>query len=231
MKQSPAEQTMTVEEMISLLCKKLSALRAGERYLIGVVGYPGAGKSTVSEWLEAGVNRQYPSNAKVVPMDGYHLSNEKLDQLQLRELKGIPDTFDASSFIELLRRLRTTTDKDVFCPRFDRSIEASIEDAIVISPEHRLCIVEGNYLLLDKAPWHECKPCFDEVWFLDVTFDAILPRLIARHIAGGRTAEGAKAKVDATDLPNARLIEQTKSRADRVINVVEEKHAAPTHFT
>jgi pantothenate kinase len=226
MKESATGQTMTIAEMVSLLCQKLSALKPGERYIVGIVGYPGAGKSSVSEWLEAGVNKQSPNSAKVVPMDGYHLSNEKLDQLQLRELKGIPDTFDASGFVELLRRLRTTTDKDVFCPRFDRSIEASKEDAIVISPEHRLCIVEGNYLLLDKAPWHQCKPCFDEVWFLDVTFDTILPRLIARHIEGGRTAAGAEAKVESTDLPNARLIEQTKSRADRVINVVEEKHAA-----
>jgi|ERR1700733_13075351 pantothenate kinase len=218
-----APETITTEEMIWLLSNKLSALKAGERYILGVVGYPGAGKSTVSEWLETGVNRLYPHSAIVVPMDGYHFSNETLDQLRLREFKGIPETFDAIGFIELLRRLRTTTDKNVCCPRFDRGIEASIEDAIVISPAQRLCIVEGNYLLLDKDPWRECKSLFDEVWFLDVTFATILPRLIARHIKGGRTPEGATAKVESTDLPNARLIEETKCRADRVIKVVASK--------
>ena len=155
----------------------------------------------------------------VVPMDGYHFSNEKLHEMKLSELKGVPDTFDAHGFLSLLQRLRNDTDKNVYCPLFDRSIEASIQDAIVIEPKHKLCVVEGNYLLLKKEPWSECRQYFDEVWFLDVTFDTILPRLLERHIKGGRTPEGAQAKVDSTDMPNARLVEQTKIYADKLVKV------------
>ena len=227
-KERPHVQTMTIEEMVSLLKAELSALKEGQRYILGIAGYPGAGKSTVSQWLEQGVNKEYEGWVKVVPMDGYHFSNEKLEQMQLRELKGIPESFDAPNFIDLLRRLRTTTNKNVYCPRFDRSIEASIEDAIVVSPQHKLCIVEGNYLLHTEEPWQECKSYFDEIWFLDATFDTILPRLIERHIQGGRSEAGAQAKVESTDLPNARLIDKTKFRADRVIDVIEEKHKAST---
>jgi len=210
----------TVQDLVAFLCGKLISLQPGQRYMLGVIGYPGAGKSTVSEWLVKGVNEQLANSpALVVPMDGYHFPNEKLKEMELLELKGIPDTFDAYGFIELLRNLRSTTERNVYCPLFDRSIEASIEDAIVIEPKHKLCIVEGNYLLLKKKPWDECRSYFDQVWFIDATFDTIMPRLLDRHMQGGRTPEGAKAKVETTDLPNARLIEQTRPYADKLIKV------------
>jgi pantothenate kinase len=213
------EQTI-MPELVAGLCTKLAALGRGQRYMLGVTGYPGAGKSTVADALVRGVNEQVlGSPAMVVPMDGYHFPNAKLQDMKLLELKGIPDTFDADGFVDLLRRLRHNTGENVYCPLFERGVEASIENAIVIEPRHKLCIVEGNYLLLRKKPWDECKIYLDQVWFLDVTFDTILPRLLARHLQGGRTPEGARDKVDSTDLPNARLIEQTRAYADKLIRV------------
>jgi pantothenate kinase len=214
--------TQTVEHLVDFLVDRVSNLPSSARFLLGIAGYPGAGKSTVSEWLVNGVNKKIAQHpAMVVPMDGYHYSNEKLEELELLALKGIPDTFDASAFVELLKNLRTITDANVYCPLFDRSIEASIPDAIVIEPKHKLCVVEGNYLLLEKDPWGECRQYFDEVWFLDVSFDTILPRLQERHIAGGKTPEGAKAKVESTDLPNAKIVEQTKNRAHRILDIIQ----------
>jgi pantothenate kinase len=218
----PTHGTETVDHLVDFLVDRVSNLPVDERYLLGIAGYPGAGKSTDSEWLVSGVNKKIPQKpAMVVPMDGYHHSNERLQEMGLLELKGIPDTFDAEGFVELLKKLRTVTTSNVYCPLFDRSIEASIPDAIVIEPNHKLCVVEGNYLLLEKNAWKDCLQYFDEVWFLDVSFDTILPRLQQRHIDGGKTPEGAMAKVESTDLPNARLVEQTKNRAHRILDIVQ----------
>jgi pantothenate kinase len=219
-KPSKNSEEANLQDLVAFLCGIVAGLSQGQRYMLGVTGCPGAGKSTVSEWLVNGVNEKLPhSPAMVVPMDGFHFSNEQLKEMKLLEFKGIPDSFDATGFVDLLRRLRTITNKNVYCPLFDRSIEASIEDAIVIEPKSKLCIVEGNYLLVQKKPWDECRSYFDQVWFIDVTFDTIMPRLLTRHIQGGRTQEGAKAKIDGTDLPNANLIEQTKPYADRLIRL------------
>jgi pantothenate kinase len=219
-KTSQVPEETSVQSLIDGICTKVAQLQSGQRYILGITGYPGAGKSTVSSSLVNGVNARIKGDsAMVVPMDGYHFSNEKLQEMNLSDLKGIPETFDAQAFIALLERLRKDTDKNVYCPLFDRSIEASIQDAIVIEPRHKLCVVEGNYLLLNKEPWTGCRKNFDEVWFLDVTFDTILPRLLDRHIQGGRTPEGAQAKVESTDLPNARLVEQTKIYADKLVKV------------
>jgi pantothenate kinase len=166
--------------------------------------------------INAGSQPECP--AIVVPMDGYHLSNSRLAEMNLLDLKGIPETFDARGFVELLRRLRTITDENVYAPLFDRSVEASIEDAIVIKPSHTFCVVEGNYLLLQTEPWAQCKQFFDEIWFVDSTLEEILPRLLQRHIEGGRSEAAGREKVESTDLPNARLIHESKTLADRLVN-------------
>ncbi len=46
-----------------------------KRVLIGVIGKPGAGKSTLTSYL---INNLEPDLTALVPMDGYHLSNKQL---------------------------------------------------------------------------------------------------------------------------------------------------------
>jgi pantothenate kinase len=137
----------------------------------------------------------------------------------LKPLKGIPATFDAQGFVDLIRQLKTEYSKSVFAPLFDRSIEASIQNGIEVEPQHEIIVSEGNYLLLDEQPWNELRELFDEIWFIDSTVDVLIPRLTLRHKEGGRNDKETKIKMESTDLPNARLIEATKSRANRVITI------------
>ena len=92
-------------------------------FLLGIVGAPGAGKSTFSESL----------NVPILSMDGYHYANEHLDGLGLRDRKGAPETFDVDGYASLLRRLRAG--QDVTAPRFDRSVDAAIAGAVALSAD------------------------------------------------------------------------------------------------
>jgi pantothenate kinase len=209
-----------MEELITELFEVMGALPPGKRFILGIVGCPGAGKSTFAEALVKSVNYRLGSDfAVVVPMDGYHLSNEILSERGLLALKGIPDTFDAEAFVQLLERLFCDKHINVYAPKFDRSIESSIADAIVIVPEHKLCVVEGNYLLLSTPPWSQGRQFFDSVWFLDVEPSVIKERLLERHKGAGRTPIDAEKKVLSTDLPNAEIVECTKSFADKVVRI------------
>jgi pantothenate kinase len=194
-----------------------------QRYLLGIAGCPGAGKSTLAQKIVRDINTRHADSqpAIVVPMDGFHLANEKLAELGLLEFKGIPATFDAQGFVNLLKQLRAQTDENVYAPLFDRTVEASIADAIVIEPKHKVCVVEGNYLLLETEPWNSCRQLLDEIWYLDVPMQVLMPRLLERHENGGRTKDGAAAKVASTDLPNAKLVDATKHKADRIIEFGE----------
>ena len=68
---------------IELLFEQIQSLLGGHnpRTLIGIVGKPGAGKSTVVEKIQT----KYRSHeVYIIPMDGFHLTNEELISLGRR---------------------------------------------------------------------------------------------------------------------------------------------------
>jgi pantothenate kinase len=73
-------------------------------------------------------------------MDGFHLHHDELARLGLSARKGAPETFDVAGYVDLLRRLRTETDRTVYAPDFDRSRELSVAGAVAVRPEHRLVV-------------------------------------------------------------------------------------------
>jgi len=112
--------TIPAQELPSIPADGLSRLQAlmagGQRKLLGLVGAPGAGKSTLALALlqAAGADR-----AQVVPMDGFHLANVELQRLGRAGRKGAPDTFDSAGYVALLQRLREqgTDDPIVYAMR------------------------------------------------------------------------------------------------------------------
>lgn len=192
-----------------------------KRMLVGIAGPPGSGKSTLAtQWWEI-AERQRPGQAVIVPMDGYHLDNTVLQDRGILHLKGIPASFDAWGFVNLLKTIHRASlapkAPAIPVPAFDRRIESTVPGAIQVAPSHRLILVEGNYLLLDTEPWHRIRALCATIVYLDVPEHILYPRLVARHMAGGKNRAGAEQKVNSTDLPNARLVMQARNRADHVL--------------
>lgn len=194
-----------------------SMLGGGERVLLGIAGSPDAGKTTLAERLVAAVEADGRFRAAHVPMDGFHLADVALEELGRRGRKGAIDTFDGWGYRSLLRRLCDRADEPVYAPGFERVLEQPIAASIAVGPEVDLVVSEGNYLLVDEAPWRDAADLFDEVWFADAPEDLLRSRLIARHVAFGKEPAAAEAWVDAVDLPNAALIAPTRARADAVV--------------
>jgi len=195
-------------------------LLGAERALLGITGGPGAGKSTVSEWLVARLNERAGALvAAYVPMDGFHLSNAQLDRLGLRGRKGAPETFDVAGYVALLRRLHIETDHVVYAPEFDRSREESIAGAIAVRPEHRLVVTEGNYLLHDAPGWATVRPLLDETWFVEQNERRRLERLVARHVEHGKPPDLAERWATVSDQANADLVARTRSAADVLVDI------------
>lgn len=186
-------------------------LASGTRRMVGLVGAPGAGKSTLAQVLAS----QWPAHIQVVPMDGFHLANVELERLGRKQRKGAPDTFDAFGFVALLKRLRTQADDEViYAPSYERTLEEGVAGAIAVHAKTPLLVVEGNYLLLDDSPWNQVQALLDETWFVDVPQDLRVGRLTQRHQQFGRSAQDAADWVQHTDEPNARRIEAAKAKAD-----------------
>jgi pantothenate kinase len=203
------------ETPIELLFARIDALTAqGGRRLLGVTGAPGSGKSTLAQQIVA----HLPDRAILVPMDGFHLANSELERLGRRGRKGAQDTFDSAGYVALLRRLRDQYSGEIiYAPEFRRVVDESIGSAIPVSPDHRLIVTEGNYLLLDTGHWSDVRPLLDEVWYVEIDPELRRQRLVARHMRYGRSEGAARDWAALTDEPNAVLIAANRARADLIV--------------
>jgi pantothenate kinase len=190
-----------------LAARAASLARPNRRAVLGLAGAPGAGKSTLAAELVAAI-----PGAVLVPMDGFHLPTATLAERGWVDERGTPRTFDADGYAALLWELRTSP-ATVWAPDFDRGREEPVPHAIEVPPR-ALVVTEGNYLLL----WPAVRPLLDEVWFVEVPEELRVARLVARHVAYGRSAEQARHRVlHGPDAANARLVTTTRERADMIV--------------
>lgn len=197
----------------SYLARVRDLLQDGRRKILGLVGPPGCGKSTLALALQ----KAFAGVSQAVPMDGFHLADVELQRLGRAGRKGAPDTFDSAGYAALLRRLRQQqADEIVYAPEFRREIEEPIAGAIAVFASTQLVITEGNYLLLNEGAWGQVAALLDDVWYVDVDDSLRTDRLTQRHQQFGRSRAEAIDWVANIDEPNARLIATTQTRAKLV---------------
>ena len=180
--------------------------RKGRRF-VAIVGPPASGKSTLAKELQL----QIPGSC-VVPMDGFHLSNEELKVVGLCERKGSPDTFDVDGLELLLGKI--LSGGNVMFPTFDRSIDSVVPNGGMVNSEDHTILVEGNYLILNKVPWNRLSVYWDFSIMLKIPFEILEKRLIERWRANGFDVNQAALKAKNNDLPNAMFIENNSMEAD-----------------
>jgi pantothenate kinase len=204
------------------------ARRRGTRALVGVAGPPASGKSVFSALLARVLNAtaRAPEPACVCPMDGFHRPNAYLGShrtrapsggsIPLREIKGAPETFDAPALTRAVRALRSQ--ESVLWPLYDRRRHDPVPDALRIGPEHRIAIVEGNYLLCQGQGFGDVADLLDLRLFLRVPPQVAREVMIARHVRGGRSPRSARTHWERSDSRNYELVMASLGRADLVVD-------------
>lgn len=207
-----------VAHLVSLLQHRSS------RVLVGLAGVPGAGKSTLAQQLSVAVNTTCGAGCCVaLGMDGFHLSKAQLAQLPDPALalarRGAPWTFDAPGFRERVTMLRSAAGRHaVTWPDFAHEVGDPVPDAISVTADVRMVIVEGLYLLHQEDGWQDIDRLFDERWFLDTPFSLSMERLAQRHMqAWGFTRAQAEQRIAGSDGLNAQLVQASATRADWLV--------------
>ncbi|ATL65317.1 nucleoside/nucleotide kinase family protein [Nocardia terpenica] len=215
----PDAAESTPEELAARVLDRIGTRT--ERFVLGIAGPPGAGKSTLATAVRDALNAAAGAGAaEVAPMDGFHLGTAELRAADALARKGEPDTFDVPGYLGALRRLRETpVGQRVSWPTYDRRRHEPVPAGVWFDRQ-RIVISEGNYLLLDDfgtARWSAVREFLDETWYLDAPIEVLQRRLLRRHIRGGKSREVARTKVAQSDLMNAELVAKTRERADLVL--------------
>jgi pantothenate kinase len=199
------------------LYEKSKSMVNGTQFWIGLAGAPGSGKSTLANLLIT----RLKEILVVIPLDGYHYYRSELGQMknssQAYLRRGSPFTFNSQKFYSDLAKAHKS--RTGIFPSFDHHIKDPIENAIHLSTDHKIILVEGNYLLLNSEPWYSIRKLFDETWLLDIPIEVSNDRVAKRHVSTGMTEYQALERVRQNDDINAKLIaKESFLNADKIIN-------------
>jgi pantothenate kinase len=188
-----------------------------KRVVIALAGPPGSGKSTAAQIVVDLLNQtQQEPWAQLLPMDGFHYSQQILDgfpnKVEAYARRGADWTFDAAELLKFVRHLRefdANSTEVIHAPGFDHALKDPTLDAITIGPETSLVILEGSWLLLDLEPWREISSLVDDTWFIDVDPNLARIRIAQRHVKAGIEPDmvHALARADTNDMINGRRIQ------------------------
>lgn len=223
--QEQLQRCTTVNELYHLLASHILCLyKKGQvgRLLIGLVGCPGAGKTTMSKQICNRINEISRCDVcMVLPMDGFHLTKKQLDAFpdpkEAHRRRGSPWTFDGDAFARALYEAKNGN--IVRCPSFDHAQGDPVPESILISPACRIVLVEGLYLLLQQEPWTSAARNLHECWFLETELEVALERVKHRQAIDhpDRSTEEITTRVEENDKLNALLVLDTKDKADLLV--------------
>lgn len=162
-------------------------------------------------------------------MDGFHLTREELsamhDPANAHARRGAPFTFDAVKYLKLVEALRVCPPPPtpITAPSFDHAVKDPKEDDIEILRTHRIILLEGNYVALDRAVWRDAAKLMDELWFVDVDFELARRRLRERHVRAGivKTIEDGDRRASENDLVNGEEIIRNRLPLDEILRSSE----------
>ncbi len=204
------------------LLKSLSEMHSqkGSRLIVMLAAPPGAGKSTLSGFLEYLATEVIPGiKVQAIGMDGFHRQQEYLTshttdvdgrKVLMVDIKGAPVTFDTEKLKDKLAEIASGS--NCGWPVYNRLLHNPVNDAVFVDGD--IIIIEGNYLLLNEDGWKELSDMADYTISIKADPDMLRERLIERKISTGSPKDKAIAFVEFSDMKNVMLCLENTVPAD-----------------
>ena len=222
--------TKEIEELFIPILQRLTEMQKekNKRLLVFLAAPPGAGKSTLSSFLQKiSEERKDLTDIQAIGMDGFHRRQEYLishtamrdgHEVRMVDIKGAPITFDLMAFRQRIESV--LQNQIVGWPDYDRHLHNPVENAITV--EKDIILLEGNYLLLDEEGWRDLKKLADFTIFIKADENMLRERLVDRKIKSGNASEKAGEFVDYSDMVNVRLCLERSQKPDVMLYIDED---------
>lgn len=137
-------------------------------FIIGIAGSVSVGKSTVSRVLQALLSRWKKHNqVALVTTDGFLYPNAVLEERGLMSKKGFPESYDIHQLLRFVNDIKSGK-TGVRAPKYSHlQYDIVPEEAIVISPQPDILILEGLNVLQNRMDYPQNKPTTFVSDFLD----------------------------------------------------------------
>ena len=200
----------------------------GRRILVLLAAPPGAGKSTLVHFLRyLSETTEDIMPVTIIGMDGFHHYQKYLDhhfmmrdgeKHLMKEYKGAPETFDLTMLTDRIKQV--AKGENCGWPEYYRIAHDPIDNAIIV--EGQIVLLEGNYLLLNRAGWRELSDYADYTIKITAEECFLKDRLVKRKATSGISLAEAEGFVEKSDLYNVRTCLRESMHADLELELMED---------
>lgn len=202
-----------IEKIFIPLLKRWTQMQKEKqkRLLVLLAAPPGAGKTTLSLFLEyLSQQDQSLTPVQAIGMDGFHRYQDYLEtheimrngkSICMKDVKGCPETFDVKKLIQKIKEVKIN---NTYFPLYNRVLHNPEEDMIYVNQD--IVLIEGNYLLLNEESWKDIHLLFDDTLFISADICELEKRLVQRKMMGGTPYHQAKQFYENSDGVNVERV-------------------------
>lgn len=186
------------------------------RQIFGLSGPAGSGKSVVGTLLGLFFeSNNIDVNYVDVGLDGFHYTNDVLESMKLKEVKGRYDTYNVPLLTKKLKAFKAG--EKVTFPSYSRTTHNPIPDYISVSDENSLLLLEGQWLLRRSSEWEKIRDMCTYQFAIEGDISSMRKNVIERHVNGGRTRNDAETFYEKSDLVNTNEIINNSVKPDEKV--------------
>ena len=221
--------------------RKIKDIKTSEQkkypFIIGVAGSVASGKSTFSRILELLLKKSLKGlNIKLLTTDGFLYPNSVLEENNLMEKKGFPESYDIDSFYKFLSSVKAGVSK-IYAPIYSHNLYDIIPDEKLEIIDPDVVIIEGINVL-QSAKSKDRKTILEVQDFLNfsIYLDAderylrqwYIDRFLSLRLAALNNKEDFFNRFSSTDIDQAKEIANSIWEKINLINLNE--NILPTKY-
>tara|TARA_B100000073_G_scaffold343243_1_gene347669 strand:+ start:2228 stop:3166 length:939 start_codon:yes stop_codon:yes gene_type:complete len=206
-------------------------------FIIGVAGSVASGKSTFSRILELLLKKSLKGfNIKLLTTDGFLYPNSVLEENNLMEKKGFPESYDIDSFYKFLSSVKAGVSK-TYAPIYSHNLYDIIPDEKLEIIDPDVVIIEGINVLQsakskDKKTILEVQDFLNFSIYLDADERYLrqwyIDRFLSLRLAALNNKEDFFNRFSSTDIDQAKEIANSIWEKINLINLNE--NILPTKY-